>query len=524
MRGWMKEEIVDLLPPAFFEDPISLIKEMRGEVIKESGLHFAAIFSIRDGRKIFLKRYKTKGTFVYLKFFILPSKARKEWTTAYELKKRELPVPEPFGWMERVCKGFVKESYYLSEAIGSGILSVEDGEWLRRSHSIEELAKTMKRIHEVGLFHKDLHARNFLWHEGSFFLTDFHRGEIIRHLSLDQILWDFSYLFHSLRAIWGEEERFAFMSVYFKGNPLSFRNKDTLLKRIQSMIDRRQRRHWRSGTKGCLKESAEFSIHKEKGIYIYRRRDYPLDQIKKMVETHLHLTIEEPSSLAKHSQKITVSILDDGRSKVAVKQFRYPHLWGKMKDYFRRSKGLKSWIAGNGLRTRGIASLLPLALVERKNGLWVKDRFFLMETSGDHRELDRYILRGFKDFREKRDFIRTFTHWLSHFHRMNLYHRDMKTSNIVVTEKGGSWNFYFLDLEDVALNAKVGERRLFKNFLQLHTSLPKIITQMDRFRFFKEYLHQNPIIKDRKEFIRRLIEQSKRRGYSYTLPFVRTIS
>jgi tRNA A-37 threonylcarbamoyl transferase component Bud32 len=145
----------------------------------------------------------------------------------------------------------------------------------------------------------------------------------------------------------------------------------------------------------------------------------------------------------------------------------------------------------------------------------LRESFFLIEASETDQELDRYILKGFEDFKEKRLFIKTFAQWLAHFHKMGIYHRDMKTCNILVSKSGESCNFHLLDLEDLLMDERVDEMRLFRNFLQLNTSTPKIITKADRFRFFKEYLSLNPIIKNRKGFLRRLIEESRRRGLVY---------
>jgi hypothetical protein len=172
-------------------------------------------------------------------------------------------------------------------------------------------------------------------------------------------------------------------------------------------------------------------------------------------------------------------------------------------------------VAGNGLITRGIPSLKPMALTEKRNWLGLRESFFLIEASETDLELDRYVLKGFEDFREKKLFIKAFAQWLSHFHKMGLYHKDMKTCNILVSKSGKNWNFRLLDLEDVLLDEKVDEMRLFRNFLQLNTSTPKIITKAGRFRFFKDYVSLNPIVKNQKDFIRRLIEESRRRGLVY---------
>ena len=51
------------------------------------------------------------------------------------------------------------------------------------------------------------------------------------------------------------------------------------------------------------------------------------------------------------------------------------------------------------------------------------------------------------------------------------------------------------------MDKQVNRKKLFRNFLQLNTSTPKVMTKVDRFRFFKEYLRLNPIVQDQKSFL-----------------------
>lgn len=414
--------------------------------------------------------------------------------------------------------GSGKESYYLSEAVGSGVSILKDPKKLGEEFYIDILAKTIKKIHNAGLFHKDLHAGNLLWDGESFFLTDLHRARIVGSLSLSQRLWNLSQLFHSLKFIFGEKDQSKFMEVYFERDPFYLQKKAELLQKISSLMNRLQKRHWQSRTKRCLKESNEFSIQKERGINFYHRRDLPLDRLKKVIKEHLYLVKERPLALVKNSSEIVVSILNVSGQKVCVKQFRNPYFFDRFKEHFRRSKGLKAWVAGNGLRARGIPSIKPLAFVEKWNWMGLRESFFLMEVPEKDQELDRYILKGFRDFKEKRQFIKTFAQWLSLLNQMDLYHQDMKACNLMVSEDGETWDFHFLDLEDVELSEKVHEAKVFKNFLQLNTSTPKIISRTDRIRFVKEYLFFRPVIKNYKSFLKRLIDESQRRGFVYVSP------
>jgi len=515
IKGWVREEVLNDLPSTFFDDPISSVQEMGGEVIKDSTWRWAALLSLPNGRRFFFKRDKTKGWAEGLKYLFFPSKGRKEFLITSRLEGRSLNIPKPLGWAERVRQGVVRESYYLSEAIGTGVSFIEEVAKSKTSRSINELAMTVRKFQKAGLFHHDLHGGNFLWEGDSLFLTDLHHAKILKSLSLSQRLWNLSHLFHSLRSMWGEEEQLQFLEQYFEGRFNQFQEREILYHKIYPVMGRLQKRQWGSRTKRCLKKSTEFTVQREKGIRYFHRRDFPLDRLKRVIENHKNLVRENPFSLIKYSPTVIVSILNDEGERICLKQFCYPSFWGRMKEHFRRSKGLKSWVAANGMRVRGLPSLKSLALMERKNWGGLKESFFFMEALTNDQEMDRYLLKGFKDLSKKRLFIRTFARWLDGLHKMSLYHKDMKTCNILVSEREGTWDFHLLDFEDLLLDEKVNRKKLFRNLLQLNTSTPKVMTKVDRFRFFREYLRLNPIVKGEKIFLRKLVEESRRRGLVY---------
>jgi len=518
IKGWLREDITHLLPNAFLEDPVTFVRGTGGKVIKESQLRWAAILTLSSGRKIFIKRDKTKGWPEIFKYFILPSKGRKEWFMAYQLQKRNLAVSKPYGWMERVHQGLVKESYYLSEAIESGVSLAEVADILKDEKISTELVKTVIRMHSSGLLHQDLHAGNFLWDGESFFLIDLHRARLLRFLSLNQRLWNLSHLFHSLRSIWGEKEYLIFLDKYFGEGSVSSKRREEYLQKIHFQMDRLQKRQWKSRTKRCLKESTEFSVKKENGLTFYHRKDFPFDRFKKVVEKHLAMVEENPFLLLKQSSEVIVSIFDDEENRICIKQFCYPRWWDRFRGHFRLSKGLKAWLGGNGLRARGVSSIKPLALMEQKSWFGQAESFLVMEASETGEEMDRHICKGFSRFEEKRVFIKNFARWLSHLHQRDIYHQDMKACNILVLKNGQAWNFKLLDLEDVRLNEKVDDKKLFKNLLEINTSIPNLVTRTDRLRFFRAYQEQHPIIRNEKEFLFRLIKKSKKRGIVYVSP------
>ena len=518
IKGWVRGEVLDDFPSNFFEDPLSSLQAMGGKVLKESTWRWAALLRLSKGRDFFLKRDKTKGWVEGLKYLFSPSRGRREFLIASRLEGKGLRLPQPLGWLERVRRGWVRESYYLSEAIGTGVSFIEEAAKSKEPRSIVELAMTVKKFQEAGLLHRDLHGGNFLWEGDTLFLTDLHGARIMKSLSLDQRLWNLSHLFHSLRSTWGEEEQLRFLDQYFEGSFDLSEEKEILREKIHPVMDRLQKRQWRSRTKRCLKESTEFAVQREKGVRYFYRRDFPLGRLKRLMAEHRNVVRERPSSLIKYSPEVTVSILEDEGEGVCLKQFRTPYFWLRVKDRFRRSKGFRSWRAANGLRARGLPSVRPLALADRKNWFGPGESFLFMEILADGQEMDRYILRGFEDLNQKRLFIKTFARWLEGLHKMRLYHKDMKTCNILVSEKGKTWNFYLLDFEDILMDENVNRKKLFRSLLQINTSTPKVMTKVDRYRFFREYLRLNPIVKDQKVFLRGLMDKSRRRGLVYVSP------
>jgi len=518
IKGCLKEEIWSLLPAAFFEDPVSSAQKAGAKVIKESMLRWAAILTLPHGRRIFLKRDRTKGGLRSLKYFFLPSNARKEWFIAYQSKKRNLNIPQPLGWIEKGHFGCTKESIYLSEAIGSGVSLIEEPAIAGEGSSVDELAKTVRRIHDSGLFHKDLHAGNFLRDDRSFFLIDLHRARILRSVSLDQRVWNLSHLFHSLRSVWGEKEHLRFLDRYFEGDSISSKEKKEYLMKIHSWMVRLQKRQWRSRTKRCLKESTEFSVVKKNDRIVYRRREFDLEEVIQGVEEHLRISSREPCELIKKDTKSTVSYLKRGDKDIYVKQFIYPYGRGRWSQYLFPSKGIRAWVGGNGLKVRGVSSITPLALLERRGWSGKRESFLFMEALRDGLEMDRYILSDLEGREKKRAFVKAFAHWLSSLHQKGIYHQDMKACNVLVRENEGRWDFYLLDLEDVRLNVRVGERRLMKNLLQLNTSIPETITRTDRLRFLEEYRSLRPVVEKIKPFLRTLLNESRKRGVVYVSP------
>ena len=162
----------------------------------------------------------------------------------------------------------------------------------------------------------------------------------------------------------------------------------------------------------------------------------------------------------------------------------------------------------------------PLAYAERRKLRLLQEAYYVTESLADDMEMDRYLIRMFEKHAGQglRKFIRHFAEWIGSLHRIGIYHRDLKTCNILIREKPGGWSFSLIDLEDVIQGAKIGIEKILRNLVQINCSVPRFFTYSDRIRFLKGYLRANPVAMDERFFIRRVLEESRSRGIVYVSP------
>ncbi len=134
--------------------------------------------------------------------------------------------------------------------------------------------------------------------------------------------------------------------------------------------------------------------------------------------------------------------------------------------------------------------------------------------------MDRYLVQRLEEHPKKdvRGFIRQLAEWIGSLHRAGIYHRDLKTCNILVREVSNGWEFSLIDLEDVVQGVTIGIEKILKNLIQINCSIPKSFSYGDRVRFMKGYFKANPVAVDDRALIARVLVESRKRGIVYVSP------
>jgi tRNA A-37 threonylcarbamoyl transferase component Bud32 len=458
-----------------------------------------------------------------LKYLVLPSKARKEWRMAQQALAKGIPTPSPLAMAERRQGWFLQDALLITQAISPSVPLIE---LIARGGNREllfEAARLLRQAHKAGLFHEDLHTGNILvgTNDKKLYLIDLHRARFVRRISRRQGIRNLAQFFYSLQAWLSPEEKRSFLQCYDEAGDTFKGGLDQVLIAIEEQQGRLQRRHMKSRTKRCLKESSGFSMARQDGWRIWGRREWKPQQLLKIVTEHRAIVAKRKQGLIKADRRTAITLFSYKDTRLCVKEYRYQRPWQPWKELFRGSKARRGWLMGNGLVVRGIGAICPQALLEHRSSGLLQEAFFIMETPPGYIELDRYMVKTFTGHRlddDRREaFVDAFAGFMASLYFRGIIHRDFKTCNIMVQEMANSWHFGLVDMDDVRLDKKIGRGRLVKGLVQMHTSTPLFMERRERMRFLSCYL-QSIGRADIGEIIKEVIKGSKGRKLVYVAP------
>ncbi len=225
----------------------------------------------------------------------------------------------------------------------------------------------------------------------------------------------------------------------------------------------------------------------------------PAEFCRRAVDEHHRILTSQRERVFKDAPETAVTLVElPGMPRVCVKEFRWRGTLHACKALARPTQGLRTFFNGRRLVDMGVGAALPLALVTRTRQGLIRKEWVVMETLPAAVELDRYLVRRLRegmDYLKKRELIRLFARFISGLHDKGIFHADLKTCNIMVSEadSDGTVRFYLLDYDDVKFSGSVSLRARTKNLVQIFLSTPLAFTASDRLRFLSEYCFHGDI-------------------------------
>lgn len=250
-----------------------------------------------------------------------------------------------------------------------------------------------------------------------------------------------------------------------------------------------------------------------------------LDFIRASIGEHKRLVTEPTAAVRKNAPESAVSLVElPGFPGVCVKEFRWRGWFHSAKGLMRPTQGLRTFRNGWRLIEAGIGVAAPLALIREKRSGLVHTEWVVMQMITGALELDRFILKSDWNSEQSRAFVRLLGRFIGSMHARGIFHSDLKTCNILVSQEASpcsdqiqdqessssrpvqSVRFSLLDYDDVRFYGEVSLKRRLKNLVQIFLSTPLAVNASSRMHFLSEYsLHSGLTRQERREMAREVL-------------------
>jgi hypothetical protein len=278
-----------------------------------------------------------------------------------------------------------------------------------------------------------------------------------------------------------------------------------------------------------MKEKPTTEFHPRAPQILGVKEEHLPELTERLLDDHAEIVRRGGKRLLKNAPESAVTLVSRGdMPRVCVKEFRGRGPFHSLKSIFRSTHALRSFRNGTRLDELGIGVALPLALIRKFRFGLPETEWMIMEAPADALELDRFILSKFASkwtYSEQKAAVGAFGRFMGALHGGGLFHSDLKTCNILVSERFHDSEaaanriqlvFRLLDYDDVEFGAHVAEKKKVKNLAQLFLSCPSVVGTKLRLRFMRDYASASGLDdSNRKRIMRRTLDVCRGRTILY---------
>ncbi len=497
---------------------------------------------------VIVKRYAVRGPFDWVKYTFRATRALEEWRVGRWLDAAGIATAVPLAMAERrrpvlqdaaLVTREIPDTVHLNAYVEAHLVGTPERDaWRVRLY--DDLARIVRRMHDAGYVHNDLHGGNILVNgppaEARLHVIDLH--SVSRHsggaASAGRRWFDLLKLLHSMRTCSSIEERERVCRVYEEAGsgPSGTRATELLATggvaaELEPRLLAMERKRVRSRTRRSLERSSRHDVTRAGPYRIHHLRTLPAQAFLPAIAAHGRTLAAGGAAVLKDARKSALTrqmlTVDGVERAVIVKQYRSDRLSERLKNVVRTPRAIAAWIGGNGLLVRGFEAAEPLALVLRGRGAGLSEAFVVMEDLGDQTRLDLVALARFPGdldaatAAQKTALVAEVARTLRRLHAQGVYHADLKAVNLFLREDRDDAGrprarLVFADWDRVEFDRIVTNRRRVKNLAQLSASVPVCISVSDRLRFFREYARDEPkVLRNWKRWFERIIDNCRQK-------------
>jgi hypothetical protein len=204
------------------------------------------------------------------------------------------------------------------------------------------------------------------------------------------------------------------------------------------------RRRWRRQTRLAFGDGREF-IRETRGAFrIYRRHDVPPDALAALVADADGVLGMGETLFGRGHDCLTTRVVIAGQPYL-LKRYECRGLWNRFRHLFRRSRGLRYWLAARAFQLRGVPLPQPcLCLEERRLRILLRSYTLTEFFEGSARLSDVYQS---ETEAWRRDILVRLAMVFGRLHRFGGIHGDTNWDNILIRPQGNDVTVTLVDLD-----------------------------------------------------------------------------
>ncbi len=501
-------------------------------LLKKSVLRTSLLVHLDEdhNQPVFVKRHHRRSWKDDLRSLFMPSRAYNEWKVLLHFNHLHLPAPMPLGYGEKRSNGVLRESCVVTSAILSAqplfptlphqLNALGPEKRLALANEIVmPLARLIARLHNKGVYFRDLHGGNILYRyddsgHPEFFFVDTDKARfswrIARRNRIDDLAQLYISLFRHRTFLWVR-----FLKRYCTATKEPTLHWRYLFPRVGSAARTLLERHIRSRSKRCLKNTTAFGVVRRGGTKVFFRKAVPLSLIDEAIEQAHQVMKRDSKPPAAGRESVVISSLRSPETSFRVTSYAFS-LRNIILSIFGLTAAKEAWVNGNALLVRNIPTFQPIALYETTGRIGISSSSLVEEALGNRESAENYFIRNFlsdkgeKTFLLRCRFIEELAQSIRRLYQTQVFFSVLSSKDIFVEETAkGAWRFSFAFDRHIAFDRLVSVRKQRTNIVQLHSSLGPAIPLRDQLRFLRAFTRHMPR-DERMAFTQQIIRQVSR--------------